>query len=275
MIVFKHLRIAIRGGGDLASGIAFRLHRAGFPVLITELPHPLLVRRTVCFGSAAIDGEITLEGITARLVESLPQAIDAQHHDTIPVVIDEDGALLIDYQPTVLIDARMLKINPGAQPIKAPVIIGLGPGFEAPFNCDAVIETNRGHHLGRVIWRGSAEPDTNIPGKVLDQQSQRVLRAPSAGVVHTYAQIGTRVQAGDSLALVNGEALTAPFSGVLRGLIHDGTWVPAGLKIGDIDPRADPEYAFTISDKSFAVAGGVLEAVLSNPVIQQRLLSAP
>jgi xanthine dehydrogenase accessory factor len=274
MIVFKHIRIAIRGGGDLGSGIAFRLHRAGFPVLITELPHPLLVRRTVSFGSAAIDGEITLEGITARLAESLPQAIDAQHHDTIPVMIDEDGGMLIDYQPTVLIDARMLKTDPGAQPIKAPLIVGLGPGFDAPYNCDAVIETNRGHHLGRVIWRGSAEPDTNIPGKVLDQQSQRVLRAPSDGVIHAIAHIGDRVEYGESIAEISGNLLAAPFAGVLRGLIHDGTWVSAGLKIGDIDPRAKPEYAFTISDKSLAVAGGVLEAILSSPVIQQRLLSA-
>jgi xanthine dehydrogenase accessory factor len=151
------------------------------------------------------------------------------------------------------------------------MLIGLGPGFEAPVNCDAVVETNRGHNLGRVIWQGSAEPDTNIPGQVLGKESDRVLRSPANGIIRTLAEIGAIVREAQPLAEVNGQTIAAPFTGVLRGLIHNGTEVSRGLKIGDLDPRARPEYAFTISDKSLAVGGGVLEAVLSSPAVQSRL----
>jgi xanthine dehydrogenase accessory factor len=166
----------------------------------------------------------------------------------------------------------MLKADPGAPPIDTALRVGMGPGFIAPINCDAVVETNRGHNLGGVIWQGSAEPDTNIPGQVLGKEAARVLRAPANGIIHTMAEIGIVVQEGQPIAEINGEGIIAPFAGVLRGLIHDGTIVPAGLKIGDIDPRAQPGYAFTISDKSLAVGGGVLEAVLSSPVVQSRLI---
>lgn len=265
------IRVAIRGGGDLGSGVAYRLHRAGFPVLIAELPAPLLVRRAVSFGSAVIDGSITVDGVTARRVGHLPEALDVQAAGEIPVIADPEGDTLADYAPVVLVDARMLKTDPGAQPVEVPLVIGLGPGFCAPHNCHAAIETNRGHHLGRVIREGETESNTHTPGAVLGRATDRVLRAPGDGVVVGLASIGDRLNAGQIVARVGEHTLTAPFAGVLRGLVHDGLTVQAGAKIGDLDPRARRVYCFTISDKSLAVGGGVLEAVLSSPEVRGRI----
>lgn len=268
---FAHLPVALRGGGDLGSGVAYRLHRTGFPVLVLELPRPLLVRRAVAYGSAAIEGTITVEGITARRVEDLTEVRAAQRAGEIPVLIDPAGESLADYDPAVLVDARMTKRDPGAQPLDAPLAIGLGPGFVAGQNCDAVIETNRGHNLGRVIWQGAPEPDTGRPGRVLGHAADRVLRAPVAGVVRAAAPIGAALGAGDPAIYVGNEVVTAPFDGVLRGVVHDGLHVEAGTKIGDLDPRGIREYCFTISDKALAIGGGALEAVLSAPALRERL----
>lgn len=258
----------MRGGGDLGSGVAYRLYKAGFPVLVTELAHPLLVRRAVAFGSAAIEGAIMVEGVTARCVTNVDEALAAQAAGEIAVLIDPDGTMLPDYDPAVLVDARMLKRDPGPQPIETALSIGLGPGFEAPANVDAVIETNRGHFLGHVIWQGEAEPNTGQPGRVLGKTGSRVLRAPVDGAVSGLVEIGTQLHEGDTIATVDGEAVHAPFDGVLRGLVHDGLTVSAGAKIGDVDPRAARENCFTISDKALAIGGGVLEAVLSSPAVR-------
>ncbi len=261
------MRVAIRGGGDLASGIAYRLHRAGFPVLILELQHPMLVRRSVSFGSAIAEGSIVVEGVTALQVSSVDEAITIQGKEQIPVLVDPDADSLESYRPSVLIDARMLKTAPAAHLFRAELSIGLGPGFTSPDHCDAVIETNRGHHLGRVIWQGSAEADTSLPEQVMGHESPRVLRAPEEGRVRSLASIGNILEAGDAIARVGDHLITAPFRGVLRGLIADDQYVPAGIKIGDIDPRADRSYAFEISDKSLAIGGGVLEAILSRLMV--------
>jgi xanthine dehydrogenase accessory factor len=267
--LFGRVRTVIRGGGDLGSGVAYRLHRCGFPVLITELDQPLLVRRAVAFGSAAIEGEVVVEGITARRVVDVEGALSAQAAGEIPVLVDPEGQYLGEYDPSVLVDARMLKRPPGAQPVGLLMVIGLGPGFVAPLNCDAAVETNRGHYLGRVIWDGAPEADTGLPGRVGGHVADRVLRAPVAGEVSGLAAIGDAVEEDQLIVAVGGVGVRAPFDGVLRGLVHDGITVPAGAKIGDVDPRGDPAHCFTISEKALAIGGGVLEAILSYRPIQE------
>lgn len=268
---FSRFRIAVRGGGDLGSGVAYRLWRCGFPVLIAELAHPLLIRRAVSFGSAAIEGAITVEGITARRVDSVAAAFQAQANGEIPVLIDPAGASLTEYAPEVIVDARMLKADPGVQPYQSRLVIGLGPGFDAPGNCDAVLETRRGHTLGRVIREGKPIPDTREPEKVLGKGVDRVLRATVDGVVTGLVPIGAIVEQGQTIARVDAHQVAAPFAGAVRGLVHDGLTVPAGAKIADIDPRGEPAYCFTISDKALAIGGGVLEAILSAPALWPHL----
>jgi xanthine dehydrogenase accessory factor len=273
--IFGEIRIAIRGGGDLGSGVAYRLFRCGFPVLITELAHPLLLRRAVSFGSAVIQDEITVEGVTARRAGSLAEALAVQAAGCIPVLVDPEGECLAGYEPIALIDARMLKRGPGESPVRPPLVIGLGPGFTAPDNCDAAVETNRGHRLGRVIRVGSAQPDTGLPGGVMGHREDRVLRAPVGGLVVGMAAVGSVVQEGQPVAMVRDRYVTAPFEGVLRGLVHDGVEVGAGVKIADVDPRADPRNSFTISEKALAVGGGAVEAMLSSPAIREHLKGSP
>jgi xanthine dehydrogenase accessory factor len=254
--------ILLRGGGDLASGVAHRLHRAGFSVVITELAQPLCVRRAVSFAEAVYAGVITVEGVTARLVAEAEAARMALAAHEIPVLVDPQGGALAELRPAVVVDARLAKRNLGTTLADAPLVIGLGPGFTAGMDCHAVVETNRGHNLGRVYWRGGAEPDTGQPEPVRGFSVDRVLRAPRAGTFTGRRQIGDRVSAGDVLAEVDGAPLVAPFAGVLRGLLHDGLAVTSSLKVGDLDPRGVREHCFTISDKARSVGGGVLEAVL-------------
>ncbi len=254
------------GGGDLASGVAYRLHKTGFPLLITECARPLALRRLVSFAEAVYTGRHTVEGIAACRVEDPQGAQDALRRGEIPVLVDPDLERLrawgwLDALP-VLVDARMTKRPPEYPLSVAGLVVGLGPGFVAGENCHAVVETNRGHFLGRVYWRGTAEPDTGIPEAVLQHQADRVLRAPADGILRERLPLGTRVAAGQTLAEVNGLPVRAPFDGVLRGMVHDGLPVRRGLKIGDVDPRNDPRYARTISDKALAIGGGVLEALL-------------
>ncbi|MBN1429024.1 MAG: EF2563 family selenium-dependent molybdenum hydroxylase system protein [Anaerolineae bacterium] len=268
---FSNLRVVVRGGGDLGSGIAYRLWCCDFPVLITELAHPLLIRRAVSFGSAIIEGAITVEGATARRADTLAMALQVQSKGEIAALIDPDGLTCAEYSPAIIIDARMMKRDPGPCPFDAPLVIGLGPGFDAPNNCDAVIETKRGHTLGRVIRRGMALGDSGTPEPVMGMASERVLRAPAAGTITGLAPIGAMVEKGQIIARVDGHPVEAPFAGVLRGLAHDGLTVQAGAKIADIDPRGEPAHCFMISEKSLAIGGGVLEAVFSSPSIWEQL----
>jgi xanthine dehydrogenase accessory factor len=261
--------ILIKGAGDLASGVAFRLHRAGFPVVMTELPQPLMVRRTVSFGEAVYDGETTIEGIVGRLVPHVEAARAALAGRVIPVLVDGGARVRQELAPAVLVDGIMAKRNTGTRITDAPLVIALGPGFTASVDCHAVIETSRGHWLGRVIWQGSALPDTGIPGEISGQATPgRVLRAPADGLLETYVAIGDAVAAGQVVATVGGVALRAGCAGVVRGLLRPGLRVTAGLKVGDVDPRGERACCFTISDKSLAVAGGVLEAVLGSATCQ-------
>jgi xanthine dehydrogenase accessory factor len=261
--------ILLRGGGDLASGVAFRLHRAGLNVVITELPQPLAVRRLVSFSEAVYDGQIVVEGITASRVGSLDQALDVLSRNEIPVLIDPKAEIL-HQDPSlfrVLIDARLIKNPPDLGIEAAQLVIGLGPGFVAGENCHAVIETNRGHFLGRVYWQGTTESDTRQP----EGDPRRVLRAPSDGLVIAHANIGDHIQAGQAIFEINGQVIKAPFTGALRGLIHPGLEVIEGMKIGDLDARDDSRYARQISDKSLAIGGAVLEAILGRPELRSTL----
>jgi xanthine dehydrogenase accessory factor len=255
--------VLIRGGGDLATGVATRLYRSGFGVVVTEVARPRAVRRLVAFAEAVFQGSVKVEGLHAVLVENPPQALDILDQGEIPVLIDPKASSRFQLHPIGLVDARMLKREVEPEIDYAPIVIGLGPGFQASVNCHAVIETNRGHHLGRVIWEGSAEADTGIPGPVAGHNVNRVLRAPAAGKVKAHIALGALVKKAEVIAEIEGVPLVAPFDGALRGLIHESVKVGKGEKIGDLDPRGVAEYCYEISDKSLAIGGGVLEALLS------------
>lgn len=263
--------VLIRGGGDLASGIAVRLYRAGFQVLIVELPLPLVIRRSVSFAEAVPEGSAQVEGLTGQLVNDIAQIKESFTLGQIPVLIDPDLTCLKELNPEVIVDARMLKDAPGEGKGLASLVIGLGPGFNAGANCHAVIETNRGHDLGRVIWEGEPEPNTGIPGVIYGVGKERVLRAPASGVIQAKTIIGDRLKKADLIAEIEGQKITAPFDGTLRGLLRDGTQVEQGMKIGDIDPRDDPSLCTRVSDKSRSIAGGVLEAILACPDLRSGL----
>jgi xanthine dehydrogenase accessory factor len=262
-MLFSHIPILLRGGGDLATGVAFRLHKAGFPVVVLELARPLVVRRRVALATAVFEGEVEIEGMIGRLASAVDEALVLAESGVVPVLVSAELPEGFAGKSAVLVDARMAKRNIDTQMNQAGLVVALGPGFEAGVDCDAVIETMRGHSLGRVIWEGRALPDTGTPGIVAGKVAERVLRAPVAGVVEWQVEIGDVVGKGQCLGSVVGEAVIAPFAGVLRGLIASGTAVPQGLKIGDLDARADVSACFTISDKALAIGGGVLEAVLS------------
>lgn len=255
--------ILVKGAGDLGTGVAWRLFGAGFPVVVTELPDPLVIRRAVAFASAVWKGSITVEGVMATRVESPEAARAALRAGRVPVLIDPEMACREALRPRVLIDAAMTKHNTGTRLSDAPLVIALGPGFEAGVDCHAVVETSRGHALGRVYWQGRALDDTGTPGRVAGYAAERVLRAPCDGVLHARHDIGDTVAQGEMIAEVAGTPIRAPFTGVLRGLIRDGRRVTAGLKVADVDPRGVREHCFTISDKALAVGGAALWAILA------------
>jgi xanthine dehydrogenase accessory factor len=259
--------IIVRGGGDLGTGVIYRLHRSGFPVIALELDHPLVVRRRVALATAVLEGEIVIEDLRARLVETAAEAQKVAGEGIVPVLVASELEPVIAKlsQPVcAVVDARIAKRNIDTNIDQAPLVIGLGPGFTASVDCHAVIETKRGHTLGRVIWQGAALPNTGSPGVIAGRGSERVLRAPVDGVVSWQNEIGAAVEPGQLLGRVQGIPVLASFSGVIRGLIAPGTDVQQGMKIGDVDARADKYACFTISDKALAIGGGVLEALLSH-----------
>ena len=262
--------ILVRGGGDLASGAALRLYRAGLNIAITELAKPLAVRRTVSFSEAIYEGETAVEGVIAKAVNDPTDTLKILNvlaKRQIAVLIDPDCVSLKSLYPLAIVDARMTKLPPERLSHKSLLYIGVGPGFSAPVNCHLVIETQRGHTLGRVIWNGSSLNDTSKP----EGDSRRVLRAPQDGIFNSDAKIGQSYEPGEVIANINGEEITAPFPGVLRGLLHPGLNAVKGMKIGDIDPRNDPRLCQLVSDKSLAIGGGVLEALLTRPEVRIKL----
>ena len=252
----------IRGAGDLATGIALRLWRSGIRVVLTDLERPTAIRRTVAFSEAIVYGETTVEDVTARLAANADEARALLAQGIVPVLADPGCACREALAPDALVDAILAKRNLGTRITDAPVVVGVGPGFTAGEDCHAVIETMRGHTLGRVIYSGSALPNTNIPGLIGGFAGERVLRAPCDGIFTAVHRIGDTVEEGETIGFVDGTPMKCTIGGVLRGVLDDGVPVKKGMKSGDVDPRCKPEYCTTISDKALAVGGGVVEAVL-------------
>jgi xanthine dehydrogenase accessory factor len=255
--------VLIRGAGEMASGVAHRLHQSHFKVCMLEISHPVAVRREVSFCESIYEGEKEVEGVRSKFI-SKPEEIHSVWKDgKIPILVDPDGEKTRRFiKPDVLVDAIMAKKNLGTHIKKAPLVIGLGPGFYAGKDVHIVIETNRGHDLGRLILKGAAEPDTGIPGNIGGYTVERLLRTMKKGVFHPQKWIGDRVNKGSVVAVVDDFPVMAKISGFVRGLIREGVEVGKGMKVGDIDPRGRREFCFTISDKARSIGGGVLEAIL-------------
>jgi len=254
--------ILIRGAGDLASGIALRLHHAGMRIVMTELPKPTVIRRTVSFSQAVLNGKMVLEDITASLAYDSEEVMQILNRNEIAVIVDPEGKTIEQLHPDAVVDAIIAKRNTGTKITDAPIVVGVGPGFTAGVDCHAAIESMRGHTLGRVIYEGSPLPNTNIPGFIGGFAGERILRAPADGIFHQMHEIGDMVQQGDVAGTVNGEPMICQITGMLRGILAEGTPVTKGLKSGDVDPRGKQEYCYLCSDKAIAIGGGVLEAVL-------------
>jgi xanthine dehydrogenase accessory factor len=255
--------VGLKGAGEMATGIAWHLYQANIRKLfMMEIPEPLAVRREVCFSEAVLQGEKTVEGVRAVRVEGAEGMGETWKNARIPVVVDPEWTMIEAMRPDVVVDAILAKRNLGTTTKDASLVIGLGPGFTAGHDVHVVIETNRGHNLGRIILAGTAEPNTGIPGAIEGYAEERVLRAPDSGRFTPRAGIGDRVRRGDALGDVNGREVRATIDGVVRGLIASGIQVKEGLKLGDIDPRGNVSYCTTISEKSRTIAGSVLGTIL-------------
>ena len=254
--------ILIRGAGDIASGVAVRLYRSGFTLAMTDLEKPTAIRRTVCFSEAIIHGSCTVEGITAQRASSREDAEEIWRRGRIPVFADDEGTILSLLRPDAVVDARLAKVNLDTSITDAPIVVAVGPGFTAGDDCHAVVETQRGHYLGRAIYAGSAAPNTGVPGNIGGYTVERIIRAPKAGVFHPVHAIRDRVSAGETVAYVDEEQVACLIGGTLRGILPEGTMVHEGMKSGDVDPRCRPEHCLCASDKALSVGGGVLEALL-------------
>lgn len=265
-MLFPNHLVLIRGGGDIATGVAYRLHKAGFSIIVLELERPLVIRRTVALATAVLQGSAQVEDLHAQLAHSFEEALQLAQTGVIPVMVapqlNNCQLSIVNYQLSI-VDARLAKRNIDTTLTQAPLVIALGPGFTAGVDCHAVVETMRGHSLGRVIWDGPALPNTGTPGIIAGKGKERVLRAPCDGIINWRLEIGDLVHEGDRMGEVAGQPVLAPFDGVIRGLIAEETAVSQGLKIGDVDARQDVGACFTISDKALAIGGGVLEAILT------------
>lgn len=252
----------IRGAGDLASGIALRLRRSRIQVVMTDMARPTAIRRTVCFSQAIVHRETVVEDVTARRVEGAAQALELLRAGVIPVLADPEGRCIPELRPDAVVDAILAKRNLGTTIDMAPVVVAAGPGFTAGVDCHAVVETMRGHYLGRVVYDGSALPNTGVPGLIGGKSGERVLRAPADGIFQGVRRIGEQVREGDAAGYVDGIPMRCTAGGTLRGLLADGVPVTKGMKCGDVDPRCEPDHCRCVSDKALAVGGGVLEAIL-------------
>lgn len=256
--------VVFRGGGDVATGSIQKLFRTGFKVLVLEMEKPLCIRRYVSTAQAIFDGEVQIEDFTARKVESLEQIKKAWDENVVPVFVDPKAEILEELKPMAVVDGTLAKKNIGTNKNMAPITIALGPGFYAGKDVDAVIETKRGHNLGRIIYEGYAAKNTGIPGDIKGYSKERVIHSPTEGVINNISHIADYVEKGQIIAKVGSENVYASLSGILRGIIYDKTYVKKGLKIADIDPRKEElQNCYKISDKARCIGGGVLEALLN------------
>jgi xanthine dehydrogenase accessory factor len=258
------LVILIRGAGEMATGVAHRLASCRFKVCMTETLNPQAVRREVAFSEVIFDREKGVEGITAKLVESKGHISEVWREGKVPILIDPEAEVKGFLKPDVLIDATLAKKNLGTKITDALLVVGLGPGFSAGKDVHLVIETNRGHDLGRIIANGEAEPNTGIPGLVAGYTEERVIRAPKEGKFKALKMIGDDVKANENVGMIGNAVVRSRIAGVIRGLLRDGTEVWKGMKLGDVDPRGIKAHCYTISDKARTISGGVLQAILAH-----------
>ena len=262
MYTGKNMRVAIKGAGEMATGIAHRLFMANIRLIVMmEIAEPVTVRRTVAFSEAVYEAKAEVEGVRASCVKNLDDLHGTWEAGEIGIIVDPKWRLIRDIEPLVVIDATMMKRPTRTRRDEAPLVIGVGPGFVAPEDVHAVVESNRGHNLGKVILNGSAEPRTGIPGATMGYTTERVLRAPHAGAIRHVKQIGNMVSIGDLIMYVDETPVYATIGGMLRGLIRE-IRVVENKKVGDIDPRGITEYCYTITEKARAIGGGVLEAIM-------------
>jgi len=256
--------VLVRGAGEMATGVAHRLASCHFKVCMTESWNPEAVRREVAFSEAIYDDEKKVEGITAKRVESPDQISEVWREGKIPVLIDPEAKVKDFLNPDVLIDAILAKVNLGTKITDAPVVIGLGPGFYAGKDVHLLVETNRGHNLGRIITNGEAEPNTGIPGSIAGYTEERVIRAPENGQFRTWRKIGHVIKVHEKVGMIGGVEVQSRIPGIIRGLLRDGTQVWKGMKMGDIDARGNKAHCYTISDKARTISGGALQAILEH-----------
>ena len=256
------MMVLIKGAGDLATGIAYRLKKSGFDIVMTEIHKPTTVRRTVAFSQAVFDNEIVIEGIKGVKVNNINEIYEEIREGNIPIIIDEKAEIIKELRPDVVVDSIIAKKNLGTSIEDAPIVIGVGPGFEAKVDCHLVVETKRGHYLGKVIEEGSAIPNTGVPGNIGGYTKERIIRASSNGKIKPLVAIGGFVKKGDIVAYIDGIEVLAEIDGIVRGMLQEGIEVFKGMKSGDIDPRCEKDHCFTISDKARSIGGGVLEAIM-------------
>lgn len=257
------MKVLIKGAGDLASGIGLRLYRCGFAVVMTDIAVPTTVRRTVAFSPAVYNGSSQVEGVRAVRCENITEIEAAIAGNNIPVGVDEDARICTEWHPDIVVDAILAKRNLGTRITDAAIVIGVGPGFTAGEDCHCVVETKRGHYLGRCIWEGSAIANTGVPGIIGGYGLERLIKATDDGIFKGTVSIGDTVAAGDLIGYAGNTPIYASIGGIVRGILQDGVAVTKGMKSGDIDPRCEAAHCFTVSDKASAIGGGVLEGILS------------
>ena len=254
--------ILIKGAGDLATGVAHRLKKCGFNIVMTEISEPTMVRRTVAFSQAVYDKEVEVEGIKAVLASKKDDINRIIEDGNIAIIVDKEAKIIDEIKPDIIIDAIIAKKNLGTNINDAQIVIAVGPGFTAGADCHCVVETKRGHYLGKTIYSGSAIPNTGIPGDIGGHTKERIIRATDEGRISPIANIGDYVEKGDIVAYINKTPIFAEINGIVRGMLQKDVNVFKGMKSGDIDPRCEKNHCFTISDKARSIGGGVLEAIL-------------